>query len=279
MTFFVLYLVVIMKNYLLNKTVVLTGASSGIGKEMSKILVSKYGAKVIGVGRSEEKLSTLKNELGENFTYYSFDVSNKENWVNFSNQLKTDGVCPDLLINNAGAFPQFATFSQAKSETVERVLRNNFLSMVYGVETLMEVMDEKGGVVNICSSSALCPVVGTSAYSASKSAMKGFSECLIMEERNRYVGIIYPGTTKTELFRNDENTQNSALDSVAMKPQKMAKKILKKIARRKKRAVVGWDAKAMNLVAKVAPVLGLRLICWVMRKSKSKVFKQVFKQK
>ena len=267
-----------MKNYLLNKTVVLTGASSGIGKEMSKILVQNYGAKVIGVGRSEEKFSALKEELGENFTYYLFDVSEKENWANFANNLKTEGVRPDLLINNAGAFPQFSTFQQAKSETVERILKNNFLSSVYGVETLMPLLGEKGGIVNICSSSALCSVVGTSAYSASKSAMKGFTECLIMEERNRYVGIIFPGTTSTELFRNDENTKNSALDIVAMKPQKMAKKILKKIAKRKKRAIVGWDAKAMNFTAKLAPVWGFKVICWVMRKSKSKVFERVFKE-
>jgi short-subunit dehydrogenase len=275
---FVLSLVVIMKNYLVNKTVVLTGASSGIGREMSEILVTKYGATVVGVGRNEEKLSALKEELKDNFTCYSFDVSSRENWIEFAQKLKSEGVCPDLLINNAGAFPQFSTFKNSKSDTVEGVLKNNFLSAVYGAETLMGVMKQEGGIVNVCSSSALCPVVGTSAYSASKSAMKGFTECLIMEERKRYVGIIYPGTTKTELFRNDENTQNSALDIVAMKPQKMAKKILKKIAKRKKRAVVGWDAKAMNLVAKVAPVLGLRLICWVMRISKSKVFKEVFEE-
>lgn len=267
-----------MKNYLLNKTVVLTGASSGIGKEMSKILVRTYGAKVIGVGRNEEKLLALKAELGEKFSHYAFDVSNKENWQNFAKNLQTAGVCPDLLINNAGAFPQFTRFSQAKAETVELILKNNFLSAVYGVETLTGVMGENGGIVNICSSSALCSVVGTSAYSASKSAMKGFSECLMLEETNRYVGIIYPGTTSTELFRNDENTKNSALDIVAMKPQKMAKKILKKIAKRKKRAIVGWDAKAMNLTAKLAPVWGLKFICFVMRKSKSKVFKEVFKE-
>ena len=267
-----------MKNYLQKKRIILTGASSGIGREMSRLLVKEYGATVIGVGRAQEKLQALKAELGENFTYYAFDVSNKENWENFAKCLQTDGVCPDLLINNAGAFPQFLTFRQAKSETVERILKNNFLSAVYGVETLMDVMNGRGGIVNICSSSALCSVVGTSAYSASKAAMKGFTESLILEERNRYVGIIYPGTTKTELFRNDENTQNSALDIVAMKPQKMAKKILKKIAKRKKRAVVGWDAKAMNLVAKISPVLGLKLICFVMRISKSKVFERVFEE-
>ena len=108
--------------------------------------------------------------------------------------------------------------------------------------------------------------------------MKSYTEALALEERERYVGLIFPGTTSTELFRNDENTKNSALDLVAMSATKMARKILKKIDKKRKRAVVGWDAKAMNFTAKLAPVWGLRVICWVMRASKSKVFERVVKK-
>ena len=56
----------------------------------------------------------------------------------------------------------------------------------------------------------------------------------------------------------------------------MAAKIARVIVKRKKRAVVGWDAKAMNFTAKLMPVKGLALIAWVMKKSKSKVFRNVF---
>ena len=93
------------------------------------------------------------------------------------------------------------------------------------------------------------------------------------------MGIIYPGTTKTELFRADENTQNSALDKIAVSPQKMAKKIAREIYKRKRRAVVGWDAKLMNFTAKIMPVKGPLLIRFVMQKSRSKVFKNVFDNK
>ena len=143
---------------------------------------------------------------------------------------------------------------------------------------MLGLLGDKGGIVNICSSGALCTVMGTSAYSASKAAMKSYTEALALEERERYVGLIFPGTTSTELFRNDENTKNSALDLVAMSATKMARKILKKIDKKRKRAVVGWDAKAMNFTAKLAPVWGLRVICWVMRASKSKVFERVVKK-
>jgi short-subunit dehydrogenase len=122
-------------------------------------------------------------------------------------------------------------------------------------------------------------VVGTAAYSASKSAMKGYTESLQMEKKKgRYVGIVYPGTTATELFRNDKNTENSALQKIAMQPEKMAKKIARVIYKKRKRAVLGWDAKLMNLTAKIAHVRGLALIAWVMKKSKSKVFSNVFNE-
>ena len=265
-------------NYLQNKRILLTGASSGIGKEMSKLLVEKYGARVIGIGRNEEKLRALQAELGDNFTYYAMDVSVKENWENLAQKLKIEGAGIDLLINNAGVFPQFERVEDMTSEQIQAVMSVNFYACVYGVETMLNLLGESGGIVNICSSGALCTVIGTSAYSASKSAMKGYTESLALEERGRYVGLIFPGTTSTELFRNDENTKNSALDLVAMPASKMAKKILKKIVKKRKRAVVGWDAKAMNLTAKLAPVWGLRIICWVMRTSKSKVFARVFKE-
>ena len=62
---------------------VLSGASGGIGRELVKLLILKYNASVIGIGRSEEKMLALKKELGENasaFSYQLLDVSLKESW-------------------------------------------------------------------------------------------------------------------------------------------------------------------------------------------------------
>ena len=273
-----------MKQLLKGQWVLLTGASSGIGRQLCKLLIEKQGAKVFGVGRDETKMQTLQAELGENavnFRYALFDVSEKTAWEDLKEQLSKEGISPILLINNAGAFPVFAKTLEIGSETVERLLRINFLSSVYSAELLlpsmMEAHGKNAGFVNICSSSALGSVVGTAAYCASKAAMRAYTESLSLELSGKaYVGIFYPGTTGTELFRNDEQTKESALDKIAMPPEKMAKKLLKKIVARKRRAVVGWDAKAMNLMAKLFPVKGPQLICWVMKKSGSKVFKNVF---
>ena len=83
-----------MKMNLQGKTVILTGASSGIGREMAKLFVLNYGANVLGIGRNLERLQSLKEELGEKFSYRAFDVSAQESWRIFAEELKSEGVKP-----------------------------------------------------------------------------------------------------------------------------------------------------------------------------------------
>ncbi len=275
-----------MRNWLNGKNVVLTGASSGIGRALTKLLIVKYGANVLGIGRNESKMLSLQEELGENAKYFSyrlFDVSEKENWESFATSLTAAGKDVHLLINNAGIFPPFSKAEDLSTETVEKIMKVNFLATVYAMNAISPLLKgdkkDKPAIVNISSSAALCAIVGTSAYSASKAALKGYTEALLLDELGKkYIGIIYPGTTATDLFAADENTKNSALDVIAMPAEKMARKIAKKILKKRKRAVVGWDAKLMNLTAKLMPVTGLRIIRWVMKKSGSKVFVNVFKE-
>lgn len=271
-----------MKNWLNEKWIVLSGASSGIGRALTKILIQKYGAKVYGIGRSEDKMLSLKAELGDkadNFAYSLFDVGEKEGWRAFLETLQSEEITPVLVINNAGAFPTFGLLSDLGSETVERTMQTNFFSAVYSAEILLPYM-QGGGMVNICSSSALCPVVGTAAYSASKSAIKGFTEALALEYRGRaYIGVFFPGATNTELFRNDEQTKDSVLQKFAISPEKMAKKIARCVYKKRRRAVLGADAKAMGFLTWLMPVKGPALISWVMKKSGSKVFANVFPKK
>ena len=270
-----------MRNWIKDEYVVVTGASGGIGRELCKLFVQKYGAKVLGVGRNEEKMRALKEELGENFTYRLFDVSEKENWVAFKEYLLSENISPRLLVNNAGAFPTFERVTESTSETAERITRVNYFSAVYSVEQLSSILSgtkkDKPAIVNIASSAALCTVCGTGVYSASKAALKSYTEALQMEEKGKkYVGLICPGTTATNLFDGDENTKNSALQLIAMPAPKMAKKIAKKILRKRKRAVLGWDAKCMAFFTQLMPVKGLFVVRWVMKISKSKVFQRVF---
>ena len=276
-----------MKNWLNNEYVVLSGASGGIGRQLCKILIEKYNANVVGIGRNEEKMRSLKQELGEKankFTYRLFDVSEQTAWQDFKSFLEEQEITPILLINNAGMFPTFTKASETPEEVTARIMQVNYFSHVYACNALLPVLRGKDNylpaVVNVSSCAALCTVVGTGIYSASKAALKSYTEALMLEEKGKlYVGLICPGTTATELFDGDENTKDSALNYIAMPAEKMATKIAKKILRRKKRAVLGIDAKLMSFCAKILPIKGLFLVRGVMKTSKSKVFKNVFDYK
>ncbi len=276
-----------MRSWLNGEYVILSGASGGIGRELTKILITRYGAKVIGIGRSEEKMLSLRQELGElspAFSYRLFDVSERAAWTAFKEELLQNGIRPALLINNAGSFPPLTPALRIPAQTFENIMRINFLSAVYAIEALSPLLHLEGkrtpAIVNVSSSAALCTVVGSAAYTASKCALKGYTEALQLEEKGKkYVGIIYPGTTATDLFREDENVRESAMNKIACPSAKMAKKMARRIHRRKKRSVLGWDAKMMCFAAKLMPVKGPALVRWVMKKSKSKAFSNVFEQK
>ena len=98
------------------------------------------------------------------------------------------------------------------------------------------------------------------------------------ENQQQQPSIMVPLDDMDTVSEKDQNTPDVLAMELAT-IQQMAKKIAKSIVKQKRRAVIGWDAKLMCLVAKVAPVKGLALIRWVMKTSKSKVFTNVFDYK
>ena len=107
--------------WLNQKTVVLSGASSGIGRELVKELVNDYDCTIYGIGRNQKDMESLSLELKENknrLFSFLFDVSKQENWHMFLQQLQARNVIPDILINNAGMLPPFSRFVPTKSNEI-----------------------------------------------------------------------------------------------------------------------------------------------------------------
>ena len=261
------------------KTVVLSGASGGIGACIAELLVNKYGARVIGIGRNEQKLAAVKQKLGDNFSYEAFDVSARENWHTFGEKLEKTGVIPDLIINNAGVFPRFSKTVSIDSEQFKKVMDVNFYAGIYSTEELMPLLKKSSapGVYFVCSSAALCPVAGTAPYTAAKNALKGYAECMSLENNGKlYVGIAYPGVTMSDLFRGDDRVKKSGADKIAASPMKTAKKICRAIYRKKRKKVTGFDTHGMNFLARIFPKTGDKFVARVMKISKAEVFSDLF---
>lgn len=274
-------------SWLNRKTCVVTGASGGIGAGIAATLIKKHGCNVIGIARNEKKIRQFIDELGpsyaEQFSYRLFDVSKRENWENFAAELEESGTQIDVLVNNAGILPKFKRFDKYDIGEIERAINVNFYSAVYSVKALLPqiLRSDCPAIVNIDSSAALMSLAGTSVYSASKAALKSFTEALREEFRGRlYVGLVCPGFTKTDLFRNQsEGGERDAkiIDMISTDCDIMVKLIMSGIEHKRELQVHGLDAHAMSVFARLLPVNGARLFSAVMKAADIDMFGDVFR--
>ncbi len=265
-----------------NKVIVISGASSGIGRGLAKHFIEKYNCRVIGIGRSEAKMQSLIAELGDkksNFEYRLFDVGQNQNWIVFANELDEHNIVVDVLINNAGVLPPFDKFERQDLALFESTMQTNFYSYVYAYKALLHSIKKSSSpsIINICSSDALAPLIGTAIYSSSKSAIKAFGECIREEHRGKiFVSNIYPGYTKTDIFRSQNTRQSRLMNMVSMDSDKMVRKIARGIVRKKGRMVIGFDAKFMNFMYKLFPRTSQRFFARVFKTFKVPLFDNVF---
>ena len=274
------------KCWLNNKTVIVTGTSSGIGRGITVKLIKEYNCTVLGVARSEEKMKSLVAELGEygdRLTYRLFDVSKRDNWKSYAEHLQEKGIKPDILINNAGILPEFKSFERFSAEEFENTIGVNFYGAVYSIKELLPIILESStpAIINIDSSAALMPLAGTCAYSASKAALKAFTEAVREELRGRcYVGVICPGFTKTDIFRSQnltEKREEKIIRAVSTSLDYAVKRIIKSIRKRRELTVIGADAQFMKIFGRLMPVKGGKAVSAILKKSGFKLFDGVFK--
>lgn len=285
------------KKWILHKNVLITGTSSGIGFEIAKLLSTKYFCNVFGCGRNLEKLERSKKLIDDEiekhhekmsskekmkhakgtYDFLQTDVSSFEKFSSFKDELDKKGFKTDIVICNAGIMPAFERFETQSVETAKKVFETNFFSQVYAYKLFCEDLKKNhGAFFSISSSSALCPVVGEALYCSSKSAIKNFIESIRVEhKKDFFVGIIFPGYVDTDLFREQQNL-SKLVKSISMKPEKMAIKIVRKIQKRKRRSVIGVDAKLMNLMYKFFPKTSPGTIGSVLASVHDPMFDKVF---
>ncbi len=261
----------------MNKTAVISGASSGLGYEIAKLLCTKYGCRVIGLARRREKLDAVREELGENFIPFVCDVTKAEDRNGLFDFVTENGIKPDILINNAGILPEFACFTPEKTDELDRVMELNFHSHVRMCALFLPLLleSEHGAIVNVASSAALATLPGTAAYSASKSALLAFTESLSLEYgKALFVAAVCPGMTATELFSSHDGA--SLVDRFAPSAEKTAKKIVRRLKRGRKKIVTGFDAHIMSVGNRLFGRAALKIFAFFIKAVKIPMFKGTF---
>ncbi len=267
------------KEWLRAKTVVISGAGNGIGKYLSFDLVKRYGCKVIGIDIDEESLLNLKTNItnqGGEFDYYCFDAKVEANWTKLAENLVEKKIAIDVLINSTGQSPKFNHFYNFTHKDTTNIMSVNLYSCIFAVKALHNLLKNSRtpAIINICCSSATTRIKGTSIYSASKSALKCYTEVLQQELEGFYVGLFILGLVKSNFWKNQEEVVKSKLNKRAMSVEDASKKIIKAINKRKNRAVIGFDAFLADRLIRYMPQKAHKLINRYLDKNKFRLIEE-----
>ena len=248
-----------------NKVVVITGASSGIGKACAWHF-AKNGSKVVLAARSDDKLKVISDEMTlacyEVLTVQA-DVSIEEDCKNLISETISKFKEIDVLINNAGISMR-ATLEDMDLSVMKKVMDVNFFGTVFCTKyALPHILKSKGSVVGVSSIAGYKGLPARTAYSASKFAMQGFLESLRIEnlKKDLHVLIACPGFTasnirNTALSKDGEVQKESPRDeSKMMTAEKVAEYIYKAVVNRQNSLVLTINGKLTVLLNKLLPSL------------------------
>ncbi len=210
-----------------NRVAVITGASSGIGEAIARVLATE-GYRVALLARRLDRISSLADELQNGAIAIQADVTDRDSIVAAANQVQQELGGADVVINNAGVMLT-APFTSDKRAEHRQMVETNLLGAMTVTEVFLDQLRAKGGdVVNISSVAGRVAPAGFAAYSATKWGMNGWSEALRVElQPHIRVMVVEPGAVATELsdhITHDESKQAAReyRDNVAMPPQDIA---------------------------------------------------------
>ena len=199
------------------KTVVITGASSGLGLALANTFLDR-GYRVFGLAKS--KLSEEINNY--NFIHILCDVRNYEHLKKAVEQIKE----VDILINNAGIILQ-GEFEKYTPERIKDVIDTDLTGLILTTHAFLPIIPRKPGsfIVNISSTAGVSDKAGETVYRAAKHGVKGFSDSLRLELGKKDIKVIglYPGGMQTKLF--EKSGSNVDLEKF-MDPNDIAKSVL-----------------------------------------------------
>lgn len=251
-----------------NKTFVVTGAGSGIGAALTKMLL-EYGASVAAVD-----LKFKKQEHSDKISYHQLDITDR----------KAVGVLPkavikehgkvDAIINNAGIIQPFVVVNELNFEDIENVMNVNFYGTLYMIKAFLPELLKRpeAYIANVSSMGGFLPVPGQSVYGASKAAVKLLTEALYAELKDTavHVSAIFPGATATNISENSKVAAPNVSEQdrkkfPSLSAQKAAEIIIRGIEKNKPLILTGNDSRLMNKLYRLSPVFAVNFIARQMK--------------
>jgi len=247
-----------------NKVVIITGASSGIGRALAKEFAAK-GARLSLGARRTELLEQLRQELPEtDILITKTDVSNQNDCkILIEETIKRFGVI-DVLVNNAGISMR-ALFEEVDLNVIRQLMDVNFYGTVYCSKyALPYLLETKGSLVGVISIAGYIGLPGRTGYSASKFAIRGFLDTVRIENMKKglHVLVAAPGFTASEVRKvaltsnGSQQGETPRNESQMMSSEECARHIVRAIEKRKRQLILTFvEGKLSVFLSKFFPKL------------------------
>jgi len=256
------------------KIAVITGAGSGIGRALA-LQLNREGCRLYLSDISPEGLSDTLNLLERKDIAANsqiMDVADKAAVHAWADHIAAEKGHVDIVVNNAGV-ALMSTVEESDYEHQEWLMDINFWGVVYGTQAFLPLLRraEQGHLINVSSVFGLIGVQTQSAYNAAKFAVRGYTEALRqeMDSTNIHVCCVHPGGIKTNIAHNarggdpgmsSQDRGNEFQKLARTTAESAAAQIVQAIEKRKKRLLIGADARYISLISRLFPVNYPRLL-------------------
>ncbi|MGA2095021.1 MAG: SDR family NAD(P)-dependent oxidoreductase [Candidatus Acidiferrum sp.] len=255
-------------SFLQDGVAVVTGAGSGIGRALAQQLSAAGSALAIADVNEKGLAETAASLKGKGqVSTHILDVSSEEAVRDFAEDVAARHGRVTLLINNAGV-ALIGTFEEVSLDDLRWVMNINFWGVVYGVKYFLPILKKqpRAQIVNLSSVFGIVAPVGQSAYSASKFAVRGFTEAVRheLEGTTVFLSCVHPGGIHTPIASHARLGANAAQSKkeIAVEyfdkatrttPEAAAERILKGVEKREPRILIGKDARQIDIVQRLRP--------------------------
>ncbi|MHA8106903.1 SDR family NAD(P)-dependent oxidoreductase [Aquirufa sp. 5-AUSEE-100C1] len=257
------------------KVFLITGAGSGMGREMTHQIIAK-GGKVAALDRHLPALLETQqvcSGTSKTFLALEVDISDRPQVLALPEQVIKHFGQIDGIINNAGIIQPFVKVNDLTFNQIEHVMNVNFMGTVSVSKAFLPHLLERpeAHIVNISSMGGFLPVPGQSIYGASKAAVKLFTEGLYAElkETTVRVSVVFPGAIATNITANSgiemPKVSGDALSMPTMPANEAARIILQGMETNQYRILVGSDSKFMDFLCRLAPEYATNFIAKKMK--------------
>ncbi|MAY14317.1 SDR family NAD(P)-dependent oxidoreductase [Thalassolituus sp. UBA2009] len=243
-----------MKNFT-DKVVVITGAASGMGREYALefarlgavVAITDVNAEQLAETHNMVKAITRKNSLSE-----VLDIAAEESVTDFAGKVKRELGNAHIIINNAGIGGGGAPVWVQDNGQYHTTMQVNFFAVVYITKAFLPQLlaNQEGAVVNVSSVFGLLGTPGTSDYCASKFAVRGFTESLMVELADTPISVhlVHPGGIKTNIAKHSKNGAEFEEKYLKTDPLFAVREVIKGIKSGKQRMIFGYQSSLLRFL-------------------------------